>query len=104
MISPTPDTTAIFGFTTGFFTLIAISYSNQFRTKLPLMSIGLIGCAAYAFLTGIWPIGFCLIALAVKELRPPRHATPVLPMRREIASQSVLVDSRLTRMFGSGLR
>ena len=52
------DEVSLFGFLSGFFTLVLIGYRQQLRTRLPVITVGMVCCAAYAFLAGAWPAGF----------------------------------------------
>src|SRR5581483_7474320 len=59
----------MFGFVSAFFAVVFLGYRHQLRTKIPVVAISMACCAAYGFMHGVWPLGFCLIAVAISQLR-----------------------------------
>jgi hypothetical protein len=92
---------AIFGFVSGFFTLVLLGYRRELKSNLPVIAVGLACCGVYGFLAGAWPLGFVLIALTASEIRRWRRVSQ--PMQRRVVSTPAVAsehESRIHRMFG----
>jgi len=90
---------AIFGFVSGFFTLVLPGYRHDLKTRWPVIAVGLACCGIYAFLAGVWPLGFVLIALTAAEFRrrPGTRRPRFISEKRSMAMEQ---ESRIHRMFG----
>lgn len=93
------DGIAMFGFVTGFLTLVVLGYRSRLRTRFPVLAVCLECCAVYGFLSSDWMLGFCLSALGISEFSRGRSTPPVGGRQQEMLRDSDS-ESRITRMFG----
>jgi hypothetical protein len=109
MVTTGMDVVSVFGFVSGFFTLVLIGHRHQLQTRLPVIVIGMACCAAYGFLAGAWPVGFVLIAITASEFRRWAKSPGIPAGRRDASSHRTAgsriefdprIEQRIERMFG----
>jgi TRAP-type C4-dicarboxylate transport system permease small subunit len=98
------DAVLMFGFVTGFFTVVALLYRRELRTGFPVLAVSIGASAVYGFMQGAWPLGFILLTMTSLEFlswwRVP--ATPVQPRAAIPRLTQVSLcdrDARISRMF-----
>jgi predicted membrane-bound dolichyl-phosphate-mannose-protein mannosyltransferase len=105
MVGSGMDGVAVFGFLSGFFTLVLLGYRHQLRTRLPVIALGMACCGMYGILAGAYSAGIVLIALTASEFRrwwdtPARPQVPTVVTGAAIYSTRIECESRISRMFG----
>ncbi len=82
------DGIAMFGFVTGFLTLVVLGYRSRLRTRFPVLAVCLECCAVYGFLSSDWMLGFCLMRTWNFRVQPgPEHAAGGWTTARNVTRQ-----------------
>jgi hypothetical protein len=101
------DNVMVFGFVTGFFTVVGLIYRRELRSTLPALAILLSASALYGFLQGAWPLGCVLLVMTGSEVsqwwRGDETSEPLhhpRPHRHFVSLQKP--EARMTKLFGRG--